>query len=41
MFEEREVVSIRTLMEWFGYTYKGAKQRLYLLHREGLIEPLF
>ena len=41
LFEKRGVVSIRTLMEWFGYTYTGARQRLCHLRREGLIEPLF
>ncbi len=41
LFEERGMVSIRSLMEWFDYTYNGAKRRLYLLHKEGLIEPLF
>lgn len=40
-FEEKEVIGIHSLIDRFGYTYKGAKQRIYLLHKEGLIEPLF
>ena len=40
-FEEREVVTIHSLMDRFGYLYKGAEKRIYLLHKEGLIEPLF
>jgi len=40
-FEEREVVTIHSLIDKFGYCYKGAESRLRLLHREGLIEPLF
>jgi hypothetical protein len=37
---ESEVVTIRSLMEEFGYTFNGAKRRIYLLYNEGLIEPL-
>ena len=37
---EEEIVTIRSLMDNFGYTYGGAYKRLYLLHREGLIAPL-
>lgn len=39
-FDEREVVTIHSLIDKFGYRYKGAESRLRLLHREGLIEPL-
>lgn len=39
-FAEREVVTARSLMDKFGYTYHGAYRRIGLLHREGLIEPL-
>jgi predicted HTH transcriptional regulator len=39
-FEEMEVVTIRSLMDRFGYTYKGAQSRIYLLYGEGLIEHL-
>ncbi|GAI46725.1 unnamed protein product [marine sediment metagenome] len=39
-FAEKEVVTIYSLMDNFGYTYFGAQKRLYLLHREGLIAPL-
>jgi len=40
-FEEREVVGIYSLIDRFGYSYDGARRRLQLLRREGLIEPLF
>lgn len=40
-FEERGVITVCSLMDRFGYTYNGAKKRIYLLHKEGLIEPLF
>jgi len=35
-FEEREAVTIHSLIDRFGYSYEGAKKRIYLLHREGL-----
>lgn len=37
---EEEIITIHSLMDNFGYTYKGAQKRLYLLQREGLIAPL-
>ncbi len=37
----REIVTAYDLVDRFGYSYKGAKQRLWLLHRKQLIEPLF
>ena len=40
-FDEKEVVTSWMLMDRFEYTYKTARDRLYRLHREGLIEPLF
>jgi hypothetical protein len=40
-FEEREVVTIHSLMDRFGYSYYGARNRLRGLYQEGLIEPLF
>jgi len=40
-FEEREIVSVYSLMDRFEYSYEGARSRIKLLHREGLIEPLF
>ena len=39
-FEEIEVVTIRSLMDRFGYSYEGARSRIKSLLREGLIEPL-
>ena len=39
--EEREVVTVYSLMDRFGYSYNGAKGRIYVLHKEGLIQPLF
>lgn len=39
-FEEEEVVTIRSLMEEFDYTFYGAQSRIYLLWKEGLIERL-
>jgi hypothetical protein len=35
-FEEVEVVTIRSLMDRFGYAYKGAQSRIYLLCLEGV-----
>lgn len=37
----KEVVTAHDLVDRFAYSYKGAKQRLWLLHREKLIQPLF
>ena len=37
----KEVVTVYDLMDRFDYSYKGAKNRLYLLHRQKLIQPLF
>ena len=37
----KEAVTAHDLVDRFDYTYKGAKKRLYLLHREKLIQPLF
>jgi len=37
----KEQVTAHDLVDRFDYTYKGAKRRLCLLHREKLIEPLF
>lgn len=37
----KEAVTAYGLVDRFDYSYKGAKQRLWLLHREKLIEPLF
>jgi len=37
----KEIVTAYDLVDRFSYSYKGAKQRLWLLHREKLIEPLF
>lgn len=39
-FKEKGVVTIRSLMDRFGYAYKGAQSRIYLLCNEGLIEHL-
>jgi hypothetical protein len=39
-FEEKEVVTIRSLMDRFGYSYNGAQSRIYLLLLQALIEPL-
>ena len=39
-FEEVEVVTIRSLMDRFGYSYNDAQSRIYLLYNEGLIEHL-
>ena len=33
----QEVVSIQSLMDWFGYSYKGAAERLRLLKRDKLV----
>jgi hypothetical protein len=33
----QEVVSIHSLMDWFGYSYSGANRRLWLLKREKLV----
>jgi len=38
-FEERGVVTINSLIDRFGYSYNGATRRIYLLHKEGLIQP--
>jgi len=40
-FEEIEVVMVRSLIDKFDYSYEGARSRIKLLLREGLIEPLF
>lgn len=40
-FLEREIVTCRDLMDRFDYSYQGARDRLWRLHREKLIEPLF
>lgn len=37
----KEAVTVHDLMDRFDYTYKGASNRLWLLHREKLIQPLF
>jgi len=37
----KEIVRAYDLVDRFNYSYKGAKQRLWLLHREKLIQPLF
>ena len=37
----KEAVTAYNLVDGFDYSYKGAKQRLWLLHREKLIQPLF
>lgn len=37
----KEAVTAHDLVDRFDYTYKGAKKRLCLLHREKLIQPLF
>ena len=37
----KEAVTAYDLVDGFDYSYKGAKQRLWLLHREKLIQPLF
>ena len=37
----KEAVTIHDLMDRFDYTYKGASNRIVLLHREKLIQPLF
>ena len=39
-FEETEVVTARSLMDRFSYSYEGARSRIKSLHRQGLIEPL-
>lgn len=39
-FRDSGVVTLHSLMDRFGYSYDGARKRIYLLHREGLIEPL-
>jgi len=39
-FAEEEIVTIRSLMDNLDYTYRGACERIYLIHREGLIAPL-
>jgi len=39
-FRESGVVTVHSLMSRFGYSYQGAKKRIYLLHKEKLIEPL-
>jgi len=40
LFEEIEVVTVRSLMDRFDYSYEGARSRIKSLHREGLIESL-
>ena len=37
---DKESVNVNSLMEEFGYTYQGAKKRLYHLHLQRLIVPL-
>ena len=37
----KKVVTAYDLVDNFGYSLQGAKKRLYLLHREKLIVPLF
>lgn len=37
----KEAVTVYDLVDRFEYSYKGAKQRLWLLHRGKLIQPLF
>ena len=37
----KQPVTAYDLVDGFDYSYKGAKQRLWLLHRGKLIQPLF
>jgi len=41
LIEEKEAATIYDLVERFDLSYKGAANRLYLIHRERLIQPLF
>lgn len=38
---KKEEVTAYDLVDRFDYSYKGARNRLWLLHREKLIQPLF
>ena len=40
LIKEREVVTPDDLIDEFGYTYRGARDRLYRLERAGLAERL-
>lgn len=37
----KEQITAHDLVEEFGYSYQGAANRLWLLHQEKLITPLF
>ena len=38
---KKEAATAHDLMEQFGYSHKGARNRLWLLHRQRLVAPLF
>jgi len=40
LIEEKEAATIYDLVERFDLSYKGAANRLYLLHKGGLVQPL-
>ena len=38
---KKEAATAHDLMELFGYSYQGARNKLWLLHRQKLVAPLF
>lgn len=40
LIDEREAIGPIDLVNYFGISYKGAAQRIYRLHKAGLIEPM-
>lgn len=41
LIREKEAATIYDLVEKFDLSYGGARNRVYRLHREGLVQPLF
>ena len=40
LIDKRGVIGPIDLVDHFGISYKGAAQRIYRLHKAGLIEPM-